>query len=533
MAKPRFSEYLAQRRRQLNLTVPQAARVLRLKEQVIVAFEEGDWQRIPRSGYALGMLSSYARYLGLNPREVIDMFQDDLDAYTHGHVSPADKTAPYEAGAAPAHGRSRRGQGADIDLYGSAGPAGSILTGTALGHSLRNGSTRRSEAITNGRNAGYSERYLRQYTGDLQNTQEGYPQGRPYTARAPRTNSTRAALPAPRASRQQRSSRAASDARRYAGEGAIQTRRVSQDAYEDDLRYGLASDSYRQATSSEVRQAARSMGSAAQRPNVRRRPSSQAQANLRSRGQSQGSASVGDVIRAWFSDQRRTMATIFVAVAIALIVIIVIGVRSCTADPAPKTSETQQTQTAANSGSDSSADTSTNDTSGAPANDNSADAAAAAAAAAAQKAAEPVVVEVSVPDGAAVWVEVKNGDTNEVAQTVTGPWTKTFNVVSNGQLVVRTADPAQVTVTANGQTVPFNTSAAGVGTATIDGPKVDESASQGMAQSGEGSTSDSGTAAAGNDSSSSAGSGSTASGTGSAGSGSSAASSGTSAGTTN
>ena len=58
MAKPRFSEYLAQRRRQLNLTIPQAARVLRLKEQVIVAFEEGDWQRIPRSGYALGMLSS-------------------------------------------------------------------------------------------------------------------------------------------------------------------------------------------------------------------------------------------------------------------------------------------------------------------------------------------------------------------------------------------------------------------------------------------------------------------------------------------
>ena len=78
MARPRFSEMLVERRRQLGLTVQQAARVLRLKEATLVAFEEGDFSSIPKSGYAQGMLSSYARYLGLNPREVVDQFQSDL-----------------------------------------------------------------------------------------------------------------------------------------------------------------------------------------------------------------------------------------------------------------------------------------------------------------------------------------------------------------------------------------------------------------------------------------------------------------------
>ncbi len=97
---------------------------------------------------------------------------------------------------------------------------------------------------------------------------------------------------------------------------------------------------------------------------------------------------------------------------------------------------------------------------------------------------EPVEVQVSVPEGAAVWVEVKNGDRNEVAQTVTGPWEQKFTV--DGELEVRTADPTQVTVTANGQPVSFDTSAAGIGTATVKGPSTDDQAS-GDGSDGQGS----------------------------------------------
>ena len=78
MARPRFSEMLVNRRRQLGLSVKQASSVLRLKEEVLIAFEEGDFEAMPKSGYAQGMLSSYARYLGMNSREVINQFTSDL-----------------------------------------------------------------------------------------------------------------------------------------------------------------------------------------------------------------------------------------------------------------------------------------------------------------------------------------------------------------------------------------------------------------------------------------------------------------------
>ena len=58
MPRPRFSEMLVTRRRQLGLSISQASQVLRLKEQVLIAFEEGDFDHIPKSGYAQGMLSS-------------------------------------------------------------------------------------------------------------------------------------------------------------------------------------------------------------------------------------------------------------------------------------------------------------------------------------------------------------------------------------------------------------------------------------------------------------------------------------------
>ena len=40
MPRPRFSEMLVTRRRQLGLSISQASQVLRLKEQVLIAFEE-------------------------------------------------------------------------------------------------------------------------------------------------------------------------------------------------------------------------------------------------------------------------------------------------------------------------------------------------------------------------------------------------------------------------------------------------------------------------------------------------------------
>ena len=87
MALPRFSEALAQRRRDLGLSLSQASRTLKLREDVLLAFEEGDFEHMPQSGYAQGMLSSYARYLGLNAREIVDLFTEELYQYQHGASS--------------------------------------------------------------------------------------------------------------------------------------------------------------------------------------------------------------------------------------------------------------------------------------------------------------------------------------------------------------------------------------------------------------------------------------------------------------
>ncbi|MEY8436475.1 helix-turn-helix transcriptional regulator [Atopobiaceae bacterium 24-176] len=498
MARPRFSDFLSNRRRQLGLTIPQASRVLRLKEQVLLAFEEGDWERIPRSGYAQGMLSSYARYLGLNPREVIDLFQEDLQAYADGQGASAShrQSRPTDD---PSRGQGRQGvvvPSKDNDLYGSAGPAGSILSGTLVGSSyLHSAEEHRgaSSPLVNGRSAGYSERYLRQNGYATPGAEGGslppaggtteprdYPQGRPYTARAPLSSRARRgvqgrAAASDRAGRT-RSNRARQDARRYASTD-IQTRDVSSTMYDDDLRYGLAADTYRQASSAEVRETARSSVAAPQRPNVRRRPSTADRYRPNQRNAKPPRSGVLGVLDAWFSDPRRTMLTVFVALAVALILVIVLSVRSCSA-PAPEGGNRAQipvTQSSSdNSGnSDKAGDTTTQSS--------AAQTPAASASDAAADANKPVEVEVSVPDGAAVWVEVKNGDKNEVAQTVTGPWNQKFTV--NGELEVRTADPAQVTVTANGQPVSFDTSAAGIGTATVKGPSTEPSANDAAASS--------------------------------------------------
>ena len=81
MDRPRFSTALIQRRRELGLSTAQASRVLKLKEQVLIALEDGDFEAIPKSGYAQGMVSSYSRYLGLDAREMVDLFQEDLANY--------------------------------------------------------------------------------------------------------------------------------------------------------------------------------------------------------------------------------------------------------------------------------------------------------------------------------------------------------------------------------------------------------------------------------------------------------------------
>lgn len=90
MPRAQYADILRQRREQLGLTIPQAASVLRLRESVVEAFEAGDFAHLPPLGYAQGMVSSYARYLGLEPARLSELYEQEHASYI-----------AYTTGAAP------------------------------------------------------------------------------------------------------------------------------------------------------------------------------------------------------------------------------------------------------------------------------------------------------------------------------------------------------------------------------------------------------------------------------------------------
>ncbi|MDO5044921.1 MAG: helix-turn-helix transcriptional regulator [Coriobacteriia bacterium] len=77
----KFGDILAERRRRLGLTIDQAVSATKLRPQVLESFERSDFKNMPPKGYAQGMLSSYARFLRLDPREVLDPYFDQLYIY--------------------------------------------------------------------------------------------------------------------------------------------------------------------------------------------------------------------------------------------------------------------------------------------------------------------------------------------------------------------------------------------------------------------------------------------------------------------
>jgi cytoskeletal protein RodZ len=450
---------LSGRRRQLGLSIAQASRVLKLKEQVLIAFEEGDWDRIPRSGYAQGMLSSYARYLGLNPRDVIDQFQSDLMLYTSGQDRYKD---PYDTGVGAPHARTSQGYptpnsgyGKDKDLYGSAGPAGSILTGHELGQPRR---STRSIPLASSRNAGYSERYLRQQQQTSEReaaalASSQYPQGRPYTARAPQRSSDRTAAT--------RRNYERAGMRTSGGESGrdITTRRVTSADYDDDLTYAQARP-YEQASSREGRRASRNIAEA-QRPNVKRRGSESTRRDMQRRTTRQQKSGVAGVIEAFFSSRTRTIVTIFAMLAIIIILVVVMSVKSCTSTTV---ADEAKASVAVSAGSTTSTDTTSSSTASTDEKDD-----ASSTAAADEEDTSPVTVTVTVGSGEVSWLEITNGDKSLVAETVSGPWEQTYTV--DGTMTIEASDITAVTVLKNGTQVPFDERASGVGSITIEGPK--------------------------------------------------------------
>lgn len=102
-----FGDMLLERRRQMGASIQQVSNIVKIRPQIIEYFETENFAAMPPRGYAQGMISSYARYLGLNPRDVIEAYFDALHEYEHGGGS----VGRFQDAAADASPRSSNASG--------------------------------------------------------------------------------------------------------------------------------------------------------------------------------------------------------------------------------------------------------------------------------------------------------------------------------------------------------------------------------------------------------------------------------------
>lgn len=69
-----LGETLKERRKQLGISLPQAEEQLHIRGKLLEALEEGDYERLPNPGYVRGYISTYARYLELDPQPLLNMY---------------------------------------------------------------------------------------------------------------------------------------------------------------------------------------------------------------------------------------------------------------------------------------------------------------------------------------------------------------------------------------------------------------------------------------------------------------------------
>ena len=479
MPRPRFSEVLVTRRHELGLSVSQASKILRLREDVLIAFEEGNYDHMPQSGYAQGMLSSYARYLGLNAREIVDLFQEELYEHNHG-------TSSHELRRRTRQNQSGRGvSGYDVLneadsrpkayveyrplLPSSGGPAGDMgdfatssparprtsipLAGSDASRAASSPTHRYNTAPTRERTGTSTARRRSQGQRRRRASSNGDGASR-------LLNESRYAP-----GRGEDASSRALTGRLYRRDD-VSTRRVGAGEYTDDLRYDDQASPYAPASTISGRRSSRNIASV-ERPNVRRQRSRSHGSSSR-RGRRRRLEGPLDVVREFFSSPSRALFAIIVLLAIVLTAILVLSVSSCVSSGSQSSDDGQIVAVnSVTSDTDEDADTTDDETAEAESTDDEADG---------DTSDEDgeTVVEVSVASGEVSWVEIECDGESEVADTLTGPWSATYTVYDS--ITIQAANPSVVTVTENGEAVDFPSHASGMGSVTIEGTPLAEDA---------------------------------------------------------
>jgi cytoskeletal protein RodZ len=75
----RLGQRLQHARKLKKVTLEQAAKSLRIREEFLAALESGSYEKLPSSAYAIGFVGNYAEFLGLPKNETVAMFRREFD----------------------------------------------------------------------------------------------------------------------------------------------------------------------------------------------------------------------------------------------------------------------------------------------------------------------------------------------------------------------------------------------------------------------------------------------------------------------
>jgi cytoskeletal protein RodZ len=88
-----LGDTLRERRSALGISLEQAEEATRIRGKLLAALEAGDYARLPNPGYVRGYVSSYAKYLELDPVPLLAMYRSETGAGRYHDINLVDDEA--------------------------------------------------------------------------------------------------------------------------------------------------------------------------------------------------------------------------------------------------------------------------------------------------------------------------------------------------------------------------------------------------------------------------------------------------------
>lgn len=108
-----YGDYLREAREQKGIDLVTMARALHIRPDIVGAIEAADFKKMPAHGYTKNMVRAYAQKVGLNERELCEMYlaqREEHDGVTYSH-SVSLSSRPVARSAATSQRMPARSQG--------------------------------------------------------------------------------------------------------------------------------------------------------------------------------------------------------------------------------------------------------------------------------------------------------------------------------------------------------------------------------------------------------------------------------------